>query len=172
MFDRLIEAENGRDAVTRLFNRRYVPLVTRREIALAQQDGTGFAMLMLDLDRFGTLRDVLGLEGSDDALSQVADALTDSVRAGDFVFRVGDNRFLVLMVEAKRDAVLATAERLRDRVGTLKIRSPVQASATLTASVGVALFDGHPDYQRMLDRADEALRAAKDAGRNRCAIAE
>ena len=46
MFDRLIEAENGRDAVTRLFNRRYVPLVTRREIALAQQDGTGFAMLM------------------------------------------------------------------------------------------------------------------------------
>jgi len=171
MFDRLIEAEDGHDGVTRLLNRRYVPSVAKREIALAQRNGTGFAMLMLDLDRFRALQDVLGLEGSDAALAQVADALIDSVRAGDFVFRVGDDQFLVLLVEANRAAVLAIADHLRERVGTLKIRSSTQVSATLTASIGIALFDGHPDYQRMLDRAEEALREAKVAGRNRCAIA-
>ena len=67
-------------------------------------------------------------------------------------------------------AVLGMADRLRDRIGSLMIRSATQASATLTASIGIALFDGHPDYQRMLDRAEEALREAKTAGRNRCAI--
>lgn len=168
MFDRFIEAEDGRDNVTRLLNRRYVASVARHEIAMAQRQGTGFALLTIDIDHFARIGQTLGLEASDVVLSQVAEALLDSVRAGDFVFRIGDDQFLVLLVEVASDAVMAVADGLRQRIGATPLRVGGHASTTITVSIGVAVFDGHPDYQRLLDRADEALRRAKAEGRDRC----
>lgn len=168
MFDRFIEAEDGRDSVTRLLNRRFFPSVVRREMALAQRGGNPFALLRLDLDHFAELRDVLGLDASDLVLSQIADLLLDSVRAGDFVFRIGDEQFLVLLVESSQPVAMTIAEALRVQFETSPLRTPDHGPTTVTISVGVARFDGHPDYQRLLDRAEAALRRAQEAGRNRC----
>ena len=172
MFDRFIEVEDGRDSVTRLLNRRYVASVTRHEIMLAQRNGTVFALLMVDIDQFTPLRQALGMEPGDLILSQVAEILLDSVRAGDFVFRIGDDQFLVLLVDAAAHSVLSVADGLRQRIESTALRTGSQATASVTVSVGVALYDGHPDYQRLFDRSEEALRAAKAAGRNRCALAD
>lgn len=170
MFDRYIEAEDGRDSVTRLLNRRYFPSVAKREIALAQSHGTVFALLVADIDHFERAREAVGLERADGLLSDVADTLLDKVRAGDFVFRIGDARFLVLMVETSAGALPGVAEGLRRQILAMRVRGAGPASLSITVSVGAVLFDGHPDYQRLLDRADSALRAAQEGGGNRCVV--
>jgi len=172
MFDRYIEVEDGRDGVTNLLNRRYLPSVAQREITLAQRGGGIFAMLMVEIDNFSPLRESLGLEPADHLLQQLAGALADNVRAGDFVFRIGDDQFLVLAVEATPEAVLPMAQGLRQRLGATPLRTPSHATTSVTVSVGVALFDGHPDYQRMVDRAGQALRQAKLGGPNQCLLAQ
>lgn len=172
MFDRFIDVEDGRDSVTQLLNRRYFPSVAKREIALALRSQASFALLMLDIDHFGTMSQTLGQEAGDVVLTQVAQALADNVRAGDFVFRVGDDQFLVLLVELGANAVLAVADGLRERVAALKLRTGGLPGTSVTVSIGAAVFDGHPDYQRLVDRAEQALRHAKAAGRNRCQLAD
>ena len=170
MFDRYIETTDGRDSVTRLLNRRYFPAVAKREIELAQRQQSAFALLGIEIDGFDALRGALGLDGSDTVLAGVAEGLLDSVRAGDFVFRVGDARFLVLLVETSVDALPQVADGLRRQVESLRLRTASRASPSVTVSIGAALFDGHPDYQRLLDRADAALKAALASGANRCVV--
>jgi diguanylate cyclase len=172
MFDRYIEVEDGRDNLTNLLSRRYLPSVAQREIALAQRHGGGFAALMLEIDGFEALRDALGLEASDQLLAQVASHITDRVRAGDFVFRVAEAQFLVLVVETQTDMLLPLAQSLRQTIVATPVRTTSHASASVTVCIGAALFDGHPDYQRLVDRASEALRAAQTQGGNRCLLAD
>jgi len=172
MFDRYIEAEDGRDSVTRLLNRRYFPAVAKREIALAQSKQTCFALLAVDIDHFDRVREAVGPDGADAALSDVAAMMLDSVRAGDFVFRIGDARFLVLLVETSKEALSSVAEGLCRQIEAMRVRAPAgRARLSITVSVGAALWDGHPDYQRLLDRADAALREAQVGGHNRCCVA-
>lgn len=171
MFDEVTQLEEGRDSVTHLLNRRYFPTVAKREIALAQAGGSVFAVLKVDIDRFETVGEALGMEASDAVLAQVAEVLGDSVRAGDFVFRVGDDQFLILVVEVAEAPAMSLADALRKRVAGLNLRTPQRAAPSLTVSVGVAMFDGHPDYQRLLDHADAALRLARQAGGNRVTLA-
>ena len=171
MFDQVTEHDDGRDGVTRLLNRRYFPSVVRREIAIAQDQQGCFALLMLELDRFPSVGQTLGMAAADLVLAQVADALSDSVRAGDFVFRVGDHQFLLLLADAAEGSVRPIAEGLRHRVASLSPRLPGGATTALTASIGVAVHDGHPDYQRLLARAETALRQAQDGGHNQVVVA-
>jgi len=172
MFDRYIEVEDGRDNLTNLLSRRYLPSVAQREITLAQRQGGGFAALMLEIDGFEGLRDTLGLEAADQVLAQVAAHITDRVRAGDFVFRLAEAQFLVLAVEIQTDMMLPLAESLRETILATPLRTTSHASASVTVCIGTALFDGHPDYQRLVDRACEALRAAQAQGGNRCLQAD
>lgn len=172
MFDRYIELEDGRDDLTNLLSRRYLPSVAQREIALAQRHGGGFAALVLEIDGFAGLRDTLGLETADQVLAQVATHISERVRAGDFVFRLAEAQFLVLAVETQGVMLMPLAESLRQTILDTPVRTPSHASTTVTVCVGAAPFDGHPDYQRLLDRAGEALRLAQTRGGNRCALAD
>jgi diguanylate cyclase len=171
MFDQVTEHDNGRDGVTHLLNRRYFPSVVKREIAIAQDQHSCFALLMLELDRFASVGQTLGMAAADLVLAQVAEALSDSVRAGDFVFRVGDHQFLLLLADAAEASVRPIAEGLRHRVASLSPRLPGGATTTLTASIGVAVHDGHPDYQRLLARAESALRQAQEGGCDQVVVA-
>ncbi len=158
LFDRHAESEDARDAVTRLLHRRFLPTVVKREIALCQRGQTPFAMLMVELDRFAELAASLGPEGSERVLAQAAQLLGDSLRAGDFVFRVGDARFVVLAVEGQWAEAHAIADGLRQRLEAAPVRTSGEARLQLAVSVGVALYDGHPDYQQLMTRAEAALR--------------
>ena len=171
MFDRYMDREDGRDSITKLLNRRYLPTIAKREIDLAKRGAGSFALLLVDLDNFSRLRASPDLETADRVLAQVADALLDHVRAGDFVFRIGDDRFCVLLVEIGQADVLQVADALRQRIGSLSMAAGPALSTSVTASVGAAVYDGHPDYQRMIERAEDALLTAKQHGRNRSVVA-
>jgi diguanylate cyclase len=172
MFDRTMDRQDGRDAITKLLNRRYLPTIAKREIELAQRGGGAFALLLVDIDHFARVRAAPGMETADQVLAQVADALSDQVRAGDFVFRIGDNRFCVLLVEIARTNVMEVADALRRHIAGLTLPTAPALATSVTVSVGVAVHDGHPDYQRLIERAEDALLRAKQQGRNRSVIDE
>ena len=170
LFDRYIEVESGRDALTRLLNRRFLPAVLTREMALARRSGVPFAVLLLDLDRFKSVNDTYGHAAGDLVLQQAADLVTGSVRAGDFVFRYGGEEMLVVLVEVDKGQALQVAETIRQKFAAEQLRVGDGQTTSVTASVGIATYNGHPDYETMLKDADGALYEAKEAGRNCCVV--
>jgi diguanylate cyclase len=171
MFDRAAASDGGRDDVTRLLNRRYLPAIVKREISLATSTHASFVLMLIGIERFATIARTLGPEATDLVVAQIADVIAESVRAGDFVFRVGDERFVVVVVEADTTSGTAVARGLVERLGKLVPRVPGGLAPGIVANIGVAPFDGHPDYQRLLERAERALDEAGSGGGDRVCIA-
>lgn len=171
MFDRHAAVRDGRDDASALLNRRFLPAVVKREIALAQRRRTGFGALVVDLDGVASIDAALGDEVGERLAVQVAGLLADAIRAGDFAFRIGDRRFLLVLVETDEATLLGAAEGLRDRIATARLRGADGAAVSVTASIGAAVFDGHPDYQWLVERADAAARRARDEGGHRVVLA-
>ncbi|NMG34415.1 diguanylate cyclase [Azoarcus sp. TTM-91] len=168
LFERFVDLESGKDALTQLLNRRFLPAILTRETELARNQGKGFALLLVDVDHFKRINDDYGHEAGDRVLQQMAGLLLNSVRSGDFVFRYGGEEFLVLLVEVDRQHALRVAEKIRGRIEQEIFLLPEGRNLHVTGSIGIAMHDGHPDYQRLVNRADEALYRAKNEGRNRC----
>jgi diguanylate cyclase len=158
----------GKDALTRLFNRRFVSVVLQRETQLARKLGNIFSVLLVDVDHFKALNDQQGHDVGDVVLRQIAELLLREVRASDFVFRYGGEEFLVILGNANDASAMAVAEGLRAAMEGAFFGHRHQGKIDVTASIGVAAYDGDPDVNRLIKRADEALYAAKAAGRNCC----
>ena len=131
----------------------------------------GTALLFLDVDGFKTVNDSLGHEVGDALLTQVAGRLTEQVRPGDSVGRLGGDQFLVLAQDCDSAEAAALAFRLQQSFG-LPFTSDDGISVPLSVSVGVAVARGgahHPthDAHALLSDADAAMYAAKGAGRDR-----
>lgn len=128
-------------------------------------------MLLLDIDHFKRVNDQHGHDAGDRVLQSLASVLVNQMRASDFVFRYGGEEFLVVLGEVDVARAESIAEMLRQRVASADILLAANQSIKITVSIGVAAFDGHPDYQRLVERADKALYDAKHGGRNRCVLA-
>lgn len=171
LFEHQLEVENGRDALTRLLNRRFLPSVLSREIALSNSQGKRFALLLIDVDHFKRVNDEHGHDAGDLVLQQAAALLLNGVRNGDFVFRYGGEEMLVMLVEVDAEASLRIAENLRQRFADNEFLIGQGRQIGLTVSIGVALYDHHPDPQYLIRRADQAMYLAKNNGRNRVWLA-
>jgi diguanylate cyclase len=171
LFDRFIEVESGRDVLTRLLNRRYLPTILMREVALARTSDIPFTVLLLDIDHFKNINDTYGHDSGDQVLQQAADLVTTSVRVGDFIFRYGGEELLVVLVEIDKEQALLVAENIRARFAAEPMRVGDGKTALITVSIGVASYGGHPDFERIVKDADDALYRAKKGGRNRCEAA-
>jgi len=166
-FERYIEMEGGRDSLTRLLNRKYIGSVLGREIKISKTKSSRFALLLLDIDHFKNINDKYGHQIGDMVLQQTAALLLNTVRNGDFVFRYGGEEFLILLVEVTPEICLRVAETLRTRFEEMLFMLGEGRVGKVTVSIGVAIHDGHPDYQRLIGRADVAMFLAKESGRNR-----
>lgn len=171
LFERQLEVENGRDTLTRLLNRRFLPSVLMREIKVATERHSQFAMLMIDVDHFKRVNDEHGHEAGDMVLQQAAMLILNSVRNGDFVFRYGGEELLVMLVEIDPQVAERIAETLRRRFEANEFLVSMGRQLQVTISVGLAVYDGHPDYQYLINRADQAMYQAKQSGRNRVCVA-
>ena len=170
LFDRYVEIENGRDVLTRLLNRRFMPAAINREIAMAKRTECGFALLLLDLDHFKRVNDSYGHDAGDLVLQQAATLVQNNVRVGDFIFRYGGEEILVMLVEVDEAAAQRIAEDMRRRFEENLFLVSEGRTVKITASIGIAVFDGHPDFQYIVHKADLALYAAKNSGRNCCVV--
>lgn len=171
LFDHFVDMEAGRDALTQLLNRRFLPAILGRETELSRRSGKPFALLLIDVDHFKSINDQHGHDAGDRVLQHLANVLVSSVRSGDSVFRYGGEEFLVVSVELNAAQALQVAEKIRLAVAQESFMLAGGQRLRASVSIGVAAHDGHPDYQRLIERADRALYEAKGSGRNRCAVA-
>lgn len=167
LFEQSNTLESGRDVLTRLLNRKFLPVVLNKEVHYARESGNGFAVLSIDLDHFKRVNDTHGHEAGDTVLQQVALLLTQHCRGGDYLFRLGGEEFILLLVDTTTTLALHAAERLCQHIAQEPVHLPNGQHVPITVSIGVATFNGHPDYQTLLRRADAALYCAKQQGRNR-----
>lgn len=159
------------DPLTGLANRRAV------EVALADAcAGAGaFALLHLDLDHFKAVNDRLGHAAGDHVLRCVAQVLRAETRGGDTVARIGGDEFVVL-IPAQGAVDTNAIRRIADRI-IAGVAQPIRYEGqpcTVAASIGIALSSprGFPDPDKLLRQADDALYAAKRAGRGCAVLAE
>ena len=162
---------SGNDALTQLLNRRYLSTIVAREINLARKNHTSLTLLAIDADYFKKINDRWGHDAGDKALQMLADVIVEHTRGSDYAFRVGGEEFLLLLVDTEIEQANIIAERIRQSVEQATVSSISGVNFSLTVSIGLAKYNGHPDYQRFLDAADTALYAAKHQGRNNVYIA-
>lgn len=165
----MIEEENGRDPLTHLFNRRYLETVMRHETGYSLENGILFGALMIDIDHFKRINDTHGHENGDRVLEQLAEILSSQVRAGDFVFRFGGEEFLIILADVNLSIIQRVAEKVRSSIANA-IFKLTDGKLSVTVSIGTAIHDRHPDFNRTLKLADDALYVAKNEGRN-CVVA-
>lgn len=171
LFERIGELDAGSDSLTNLLNRRFLPTVLRREIDLAEKSRGSFAVLLLDLDHFKAINDEHGHEAGDRALQHVAATLNQFTRGSDYLFRYGGEEFVVVLVAVDERKAVVIADGLCRRISSSPVTLADGQLLDITASIGVALYDGHPDYERVMSRADAAMYQAKKQGRNRVVVA-
>lgn len=156
------------DPLTRLPNRRAAleQLNTENERARFQKTDTPtFAVGLVDVDLFKQVNDTYGHQTGDMVLCRIGDALRSSLRQGDFVGRFGGEEFLLVLNSSTAEEAEQAVERLRQTVMTLPVPE-LPDDYGLTVSVGVTLHAADDTIESTLSRADQALYAAKDAGRN------
>lgn len=160
------------DELSLLPNRRSFDLRLDQELAQIGRGGSGFAVLLLDLDRFKAVNDTYGHTAGDELIRQVANRLSGMMRAGDMVARLGGDEFGIIQTHiqdasgctALGERILETLTRPFDLMGIDTI---------IGCSIGIALApqDGN-DRETLLKLADTALYQSKNEGRNRYSFFE
>lgn len=155
------------DSLTGLRNRRAFDHSLALELAIVERHRSPLSLLMLDVDHFKRINDRLGHEAGDQVLQMIGQILSAGARVIDIVARVGGEEFAVLLPNTGAQGALEVAERMRLAVA----QAPAGAHGGVTISIGaVTLHDGETACS-LYARADAALYAAKEAGRNRVAQA-
>lgn len=167
LFNTANELESGRDVLTRMLNRKFLPVVIGNEITIAQKTGQTFSVLSVDIDYFKSINDNFGHDAGDMILQQIAEILSSHSRAGDYVFRMGGEEFLMILVDIDSANAAKVAQKLRRKVEAEKLQLTDGRKQQVTVSIGMATYNGHPDYQHLLRQADQAMYQAKQGGRNK-----
>jgi diguanylate cyclase (GGDEF)-like protein len=157
-----------RDSLTGAHNRRYFFDTLDKDFSHAARHGSPLSLVLFDLDRFKRINDTMGHAAGDEALRQIAQAVTRAVRKDDLFCRIGGEEFAVLVRDtAERNACLF-AERLRALVESLAIEFEGH-EIRVTISLGVATLKPalHAEPRALVADADRYLYQAKNRGRNR-----
>jgi diguanylate cyclase (GGDEF)-like protein len=161
------------DDLTRLYNSRYLRQFIEREIKRARRYGSPFSVIFIDIDGFKEVNDSFGHRVGSEALCEIAELLSGSVRDTDVVARYGGDEFTIVLPETGAELALSTAERIRARIAAMDFSGGSQYSFRLTASFGVAAFPEHAESAAdLLEKADLAMYEAKAGGKNNVKLAQ
>jgi diguanylate cyclase (GGDEF)-like protein/PAS domain S-box-containing protein len=161
------------DPLTGLLNRRAFARELLSHCARSARYGATGAALMIDLDGFKSYNDTLGHQAGDELIRRVAQALSGRLRKSDVIARLGGDEFAVILPSADREIAQRVAGELLVCIRGEGATGSDGARVAMTASIGVACFeegDGDAPDQVMVD-ADRAMYEAKQAGRDRVAVA-
>ena len=159
------------DALTGLANRLLLQGHLKQSVKSARRTGQCFALMMIDLDGFKPINDNHGHDAGDVLLKAIGQRLTLAVRESDLVARIGGDEFVcVLESVSSSDAARLVAQKLIAEIGN-PVTLAGGVSVRVGASIGVAMFDGSDQTPaQLMQLADEAMYAAKAAGKNCCRL--
>lgn len=166
----------NRDQLTGLLNRRYF-FEVMPDIANADSiEKAAPALLMLDIDLFKSVNDQFGHDKGDILLRSVGECIRKFCRNEDKGFRLGGEEFGILLLgadaDADADAVLEAADRIRQRISIIQIKTESGELVSRTVSIGVSFLDKNDTLDSWMKKADDALYQAKKQGRNRVNVAK
>lgn len=161
-----LERISVQDALTGLYNRRYLDLQLAQEFSRAQRHGHPLCLLLCDIDHFKRVNDELSHATGDDVLRAVGEILRESTRREDLVARYGGEEFVLVLPETALPAAVRVAERLRAGVAVYPW-ARLHPALRVTLSIGIAVLEPGQEPRALLAAADAQLYRAKRAGRDR-----
>jgi diguanylate cyclase (GGDEF)-like protein len=164
-----LEEQATTDALTGLYNRRYLYDLYPKLLSDAKRQGKNITVILADLDKFKLINDKHGHIVGDYVLSHVSGIMRDCCRVSDFVFRIGGEEFLVLTTSDLKGCEIL-AEKIRNKIEQSPLKSG-DLVLSITSSFGVAQLEPmDTGLGDILARVDKALYMAKDSGRNRVSV--
>lgn len=164
----------NRDALTGLYNRRYLGEALPGLVSMAARRGDRIVVILIDLDHFKKINDVHGHQMGDLVLEGFADLVRDAFRAHDLCCRYGGEEFCVVMADTDDIAAHERVEELLERLGERTFTSGDKELTRVGFSAGIVTFKADPrmDLDLVFRRADQALYASKNAGRRQISALE
>jgi diguanylate cyclase (GGDEF)-like protein len=159
------------DSLTGAGNRVALESTLQRELDLVQRYKSPLSLLMIDLDRFKAINDKYGHAAGDEVLKKVVGEIRRVTRCADMTFRLGGEEFVVLLNKTDSDGAMIIAERLRAAIAGLSCVHDGQ-EIPVTISVGAATLAESETKETLMERADKAVYAAKEGGRNQVVQAQ
>lgn len=163
----MLERLAATDGLTGIANHRQFQVLLDQSLARRRRDGLSLALVLIDIDHFKYFNDQYGHQLGDAVLKKVAEVLRRTVRTGDTAARYGGEEFVVVLETAGDEEAYALANRIREAVEAVKI--PYEdRELNVTISAGISIFPHDAsEKNELIERADQALYASKEAGRNR-----
>ncbi len=158
------------DPLTGLYNRSYFLYRLQEELSFSARHRAPFALLMLDLDDFKAVNDLLGHAMGDKVLQRIGDILRRETRREDVPARFGGDEFILLLLGCQKASALQKAERIASLIGSRALPKEEAMGLSIGCSAGLLHSDslrGEQDLTTLLRRLDEALYRAKQGGKNR-----
>jgi diguanylate cyclase len=161
------------DPLTGLKNRRGFDRVVAEALSLKPEGLKGYGLMMVDIDHFKRVNDEYGHVFGDKVLRSIAQVLDSMVRGRDAVARFGGEEFAVLLPETGVEGARLLADRIRSTIANGRVRrnDSNDQVGNITVSIGVAGYCPGESVEAFIERADKALYASKQAGRNRVTVA-
>lgn len=155
-----------KDSLTEIHNRHMFAELFAKELSLLKRHATKLALVMIDLDHFKQINDTYGHNIGDFVLKHFAALVTSTVREADMFARWGGEEFVLLLRNAGCDEAFGVGEKIRALIES----QAFEGAGRVTCSIGITEVAADDTIQSAIERADGALYAAKDAGRN-CTVA-
>jgi diguanylate cyclase (GGDEF)-like protein len=155
------------DPLTGVFNRRYMERSLSDAIERLRRNSTPTSLLLMDVDGFKSINDQFGHAKGDSVLKEIVSLIAKRSRKLDLLFRIGGEEFMLLLPDTKEAAAAVVAEQLRASIAESRPLDDRQ----LTVSIGVSELQPGESPDSWMKHADDALYAAKKAGRNRVVCA-
>lgn len=161
-----IETSTREDSLTSLIERRFINPILQNEVQMAMRTKEAFSLMMIDIDDFKSINDQHGHQAGDEVLSMIGRLLKNALRVTDYAFRYGGEEFLILLPETNLVNAQQAAQKIITKVQKTRIPIKNGRQLQITVSIGIAQFDGHPDFSKTIALADERLYQAKENGKN------
>ncbi len=166
---RNLKARIVRDSLTGLYSHTHILQLLEDSCVKANKTGQPLSFVMLDIDHFKKVNDTYGHPVGDKVIKSLALYLKQRLRKTDHIGRYGGEEFALVLPNTSAENAVKVVEQIRQRFSEISHGSK-SGELTCTFSAGVASYDGQMDVLEFSGKADEALYAAKDAGRNRVAL--
>lgn len=158
-----LEVLHVTDKLTSVYNRVKIDEILESEIKKAKRYGSGFSIILIDIDHFKYINDNYGHLAGDAVLVEFASLIKQNIRDVDFLGRWGGEEFIVISAQTGEEGAFSIAKHLRSKIGEFEFNNIKK----LTASFGIASSAVDDDINSIVERADQALYKAKNGGRDR-----